>query len=160
MCLPKPNECNHMSLHVLVVWLAAFSGTWYVVIISGNHKVQLGLMATIYWTFPSLARWKGLWIHIERSLERKTTKYQPFINNIITRGWNVVPHSVLVAGARATTHTPSMNKLEEKLKLPVMKIKSTFKQINIIVTQYAHSILVHKCRLENQQPVIDLQDLT
>ena len=47
MCIPKPNECNHMSLHVLLVWLAAFSGTWYVVIISGNHKVQLGSLATI-----------------------------------------------------------------------------------------------------------------
>jgi hypothetical protein len=55
--------------------------------------------------------------------------------------------------------TPSMNKLEDILKLPVMKIKSTFKQINIIATQYAHSILVNKRRLENQQPIIDLQDL-
>ena len=41
-----------------------------------------------------------------------------------------------------------------------MKIKSTFQQINIIATQHAHSILVHKHRLENQQPIIDLQDLT
>ena len=39
-----------------------------------------------------------------------------------------------------------------------MKIKSTFKQINIIATQYAHSILVHKCRIENRQPITNLQD--
>jgi hypothetical protein len=30
---------------------------------------------------------------------------------------------------------------------------------NIIATQYAHSILVHKRRLENRQPIIDPQDL-
>ena len=35
-----------------------------------------------------------------------------------------------------------------------------FLQINIIVTQYAHSILVHKWRLENQQIINDLQDLS
>jgi type IV secretory pathway ATPase VirB11/archaellum biosynthesis ATPase len=51
---------------------------------------------------------------------------------------------VLVAGARATTHIPTMKELEKKLKLPNMKIKNTFKQINIIAIQYAHSISVHK----------------
>ena len=34
------------------------------------------------------------------------------------------------------------------LKLPIMKIKNTFKQINIIATQYVHSRLVHKQGLE------------
>jgi hypothetical protein len=63
---------------------------------------------------------------------------------------------VLVAGARATTHIPSMKSLE--IKLPIMKIKSTFKQINIIATQYAHSILVHKRRLEIRQLVTNLQN--
>ncbi len=52
-----------------------------------------------------------------------------------------------------------MKKLEATLKLPITKIKDTFKQINIIATQYAHSILVHKRRLENQQTVNDLQNL-
>jgi hypothetical protein len=51
---------------------------------------------------------------------------------------------VLAAGARAITHIPSMNKLETKLKLLAMKIIITFKQINIVAIQYAHSILVHK----------------
>ena len=46
-------------------------------------------------------------------LKRKTTKYHLLINNILTRGWNVAPLMVLVASARATTHIPSMNKLEK-----------------------------------------------
>ena len=93
------------------------------------------------------------------TLDRKITRYQPFINNIITRGWNVAPLMVLVAGARATTHIPSMKNLETKFKLPLIKIKNTFQQINIIATQYAHSILLHKWRLENRQSIIDLHDL-
>jgi hypothetical protein len=88
--------------------------------------------------------------------ERKNTKYQPLINNIIARGWNVAPLMVLAAGARATTHIPSMKELETKLKLPTTIIRNTFKQINIIAIQYAHSILVHKRRLENRQPITNL----
>ena len=51
---------------------------------------------------------------------------------------DVAPLIVLAACTRATTHIPSMKKLESILKLLIMKIKSTFKQINIIATQYAH----------------------
>ena len=83
------------------------------------------------------------------SLDRKTTKYQPLIDNIIANGWKVAPLIVLVTGARVTTHIPSMKIQETTLKLPITKIKDTFKQFNIIATQYAHSILVHKRRLEN-----------
>jgi hypothetical protein len=93
------------------------------------------------------------------TFDRKTTKYQPLIDNITTNGWNVAPLIVLVARARGTTHIPSMKKLETSLKLPISKIKDTFKQINIIATQYAHSILVHKRRLENRKPIDDLQNL-
>jgi hypothetical protein len=67
--------------------------------------------------------------------ERKITKYQPLINNIIARGWNVAPLIVLASGARATTHIPSMKELETKLKLPTSQIRIAFKQINIIVIQ-------------------------
>ena len=42
------------------------------------------------------------------SREKKTTKYQPLINNIIAKGWKVTPLMVIAAGARATTHNPSM----------------------------------------------------
>ena len=80
------------------------------------------------------------------------------INNIKARGWNAVPLIVLASGARATTHIPSTAKLETKLKLPTSQIRITFRQINIIATQYVHSILIHKRRIENRQPVIDLQN--
>ena len=96
---------------------------------------------------------------ILETLDRKTTKYEPLINSIIARGWNVAPLMVLVACARATTHMPSMNKLETILELHIMKIQSIFKQINIIATQYAHSILAHRRRLENRQHITNLQDL-
>ena len=83
----------------------------------------------------------------------------------VTIGSNTNLHLTLinlfsvVAGARATTHILSMKKLETILKLPLIKIKVTFQQINIIATQYAHSILVHKQRLENGQCITNLQDL-
>jgi hypothetical protein len=67
--------------------------------------------------------------------ERKITKYQPLINNIIARGGNVAPLIVLASGARATTHIPWMKELETKLKLPTSHIRIAFKQINIIVIQ-------------------------
>ena len=53
-----------------------------------------------------------------------------------------------------------MNELETKLKLPTSQIKNTFKQINIIAIQYAHSILIHKRRIENKQPINNLQNHT
>ena len=87
-------------------------------------------------------------------------KYQPLINNIIARGWNVAPLIVLASGAKATTHIPSMKELEIKLKLPTSQIKNTFKQINIITIQYAHSILIHKRRIEYRQSIVDLHNHT
>ena len=44
------------------------------------------------------------------TLDKKSKKYQPLINNIITKGWNVAPVMVLAAEARGTTHIPSMKK--------------------------------------------------
>ena len=90
--------------------------------------------------------------------ERKLTKYQPLIDNIIARGWNVAPLIVLASGARATTHIPSMKELETKLKLPPPQIRNTFKQINLNAIQYAHLIIVHKRRIENTQPITDIQN--
>ena len=52
--------------------------------------------------------------------------------------YDATPLIVLVAGARATTHIPSMKELERKL--PTMKFKHTFKQININAIQYAQLI--------------------
>jgi hypothetical protein len=84
------------------------------------------------------------------TLERKTTKYQPLLTTLISNGWQVAPLIVLASGARATTHIPSMNALGTQLKLPTPQIKNTFRQINIIAIKYAHSILIHKRRIENK----------
>jgi hypothetical protein len=91
------------------------------------------------------------------TIARKITKYQPLINDISARGWKIAPLLVLASGARATTHIPSMNELVTKLKLPPSQIRGTFKQINIIAIHYAHSILVHKRRIENKQSIPGLQ---
>ena len=99
-------------------------------------------------------------IFSDETSERKNVKYQPLINNIIARGWNVAPLIVLASGAKATTHIPSMKELEIKLKLPTSQIKNTFKQINIITIQYAHSILIHKRRIEYRQSIVDLHNHT
>jgi hypothetical protein len=50
-------------------------------------------------------------------------------------------------------HIPSIKILEENLKIPMVTIKNTFKNINTIAIQYAMSILLHKRRLENHQPL-------
>jgi hypothetical protein len=74
-------------------------------------------------------------IFAAETLDIKIIKYQPLIDNIIAKGWNVAPLILLVVGAKGTTYIPSMKKLETTLKLPITKIKDKFKQINIIVTQ-------------------------
>jgi hypothetical protein len=91
------------------------------------------------------------------TIARKITKYQPLVNDISARGWKIAPLLVLASSARATTHIPSMNELVTKLKLPPSQIRGTFKQINIIAIHYAHSILVHKRRIENKQSISGLQ---
>ena len=81
----------------------------------------------------------------------KTEKYQPLIDNITNRGWNVESLIVITAGAKATTHTPSIKNLEEKLKIPTKNIRQTFIDINTIAIQHAMSIILHKRRLENNE---------
>jgi hypothetical protein len=51
-----------------------------------------------------------------------------------------------------------MKLLEDKFKLPMPSIRNTFKNINTIAIQYAMSILLHKRRLENHQPLPQIQD--
>jgi hypothetical protein len=83
----------------------------------------------------------------------KGDKYKPLIESIASRGWKIEPIIVITVGARATTHIPSMTKLEDNLKIPMTNIKNTFKNINTIAIQYAMSILLHKRRIENHQPL-------
>ena len=86
-------------------------------------------------------------------MEAKTTKYQPLIDSIASSGWKVDLLIVITAGARATAHIPSMKLLETNLKIPMVAIKNTFKTINTIATHYAMSILLHKRKIENHQPL-------
>jgi hypothetical protein len=83
----------------------------------------------------------------------KTTKYQPLLNLIRSLGWTVAPLIVITAGARATTHLPSIKYLHTLFKIPVLRITQTFTNINIIAIHHAMSILLHKRRIENNQPL-------
>ena len=89
-----------------------------------------------------------------KTITRKTKKYQPLINHITNRGWNVKPLIVITAGARATTHIPSMKILGENFKIPGKTIRQTFGEINTIAIQHAMSIILHKRRLENNEPLL------
>ena len=83
----------------------------------------------------------------------KYTKYQPFITILQSQGWNVAPLMVLTVGTRATTHIPSILQLHHTFKIPKLKIKHIFTNINIIAIHHAMSILLHKRRIENNQPI-------
>jgi hypothetical protein len=91
-------------------------------------------------------------------LEAKANKYKPLIENIVARGWKIDPLIVITAGARAAAHIPSMRLLEDKFEIPMASIRHTFKNINTIAIQFAMSILLHKRRLENHQPLPQIQD--
>jgi hypothetical protein len=87
------------------------------------------------------------------AIEAKHHKYKPLIDSIASTGWKVAPLIVITAGARATAHIPSMKVLEHTLKIPMATIKNTFRNINTIAIHYAMSILLHKRRIENRQPL-------
>ena len=88
-----------------------------------------------------------------KTITRKTKKYQALIDNITNREWNVKPLIVIIAGAIATTHIPSMKILEEKFKIPEKTIRQAFSEINTIAIQHAMSIILQKKRLENNEPL-------
>jgi hypothetical protein len=87
------------------------------------------------------------------AIQAKNNKYNPLIASIASIGWKIDPLIVITAGARATAHITSMKTLESKFKIPMASIKTTFKNINTIAIQYAMSILLHKRRIENHQPL-------
>jgi hypothetical protein len=81
----------------------------------------------------------------------KTAKYQPLLNSIQARGWNVAPILIIIAGAHATTHTHSITNFHKFFKIPLPTIKQSLQNINTIAIHHAMSILLHKRRLENNQ---------
>jgi hypothetical protein len=58
---------------------------------------------------------------------------------------------VITVGAWATTHIPSIKHLHTTLKIPEIRIKQAFTNINIIAIHHAMSILLYKQRIENNQ---------
>ena len=87
------------------------------------------------------------------TINNKIQKYQPLNNDITQQGWKIDPLLVITAGARGTTHAPSMKQLIQTFKLPESSVKHTFKEINTIAIQHASSILPHKRRIENNQAI-------
>jgi hypothetical protein len=89
----------------------------------------------------------------QETINNKTQKYQPLIDNITEQGWKVDPIIVITAGARGTTHTPSMQKIITTFKIPENTVKHTFEAINTSAIYHAGSILLHKRRIENNQTI-------
>jgi hypothetical protein len=46
-----------------------------------------------------------------------------------------------------------MENIETTFKIPKQSIKNTFEAINVIAIQYAMSIILHKRRIENNEPI-------
>ena len=89
----------------------------------------------------------------DETINRKIEKYQPLIDNIANKGWKIDPLIVITAGARAATHIPSMDNIETTFKIPKQSIKNAFEAINVIAIQHAMSIILHKRRIENNEPI-------
>ena len=87
----------------------------------------------------------------QEAINNKIQKYQPLLNNITNQGWKVDPLIVSTAGARGTTHVPSMKHISSKFRIPKTCVKHTFKKINTIAIHHASSILLHKKKIENNQ---------
>jgi len=81
--------------------------------------------------------------------------YQPLRDDIQALGWNVAPLLVISAGARGTTHIPSIKQLQNTYKFSETLIKTTLTNINTIAIHHLTSIILHKPRLENNQPLPD-----
>jgi hypothetical protein len=62
---------------------------------------------------------------------------------------------VLTIETRATTHKSTIILLHDKLHIPKPPIQQTCTNINIIAIHHAMSILLHKQKLENNQPLPD-----
>ena len=93
-------------------------------------------------------------------LQSRNINKKPLIDNIINRGWKVKPLFVIAGGARATTHTLSMESIETTFKILKLRIKIHVKEINVIAIQYAISIILHKRRIKTNEPLpIDTNSL-
>lgn len=95
-------------------------------------------------------------IILKTKITTKINKYQPLLDNIQALGWKVAPLIVISARVRGTTHIPAINQLKMTYKYPEFLIKSTLTNINTSAIQHLTSIILHKRRIENHQPLPDL----
>jgi hypothetical protein len=93
----------------------------------------------------------------DNKINAKLNKYQPLIDNIQALGWKVAPLIVISTGVCGTTHIPSINNLKRTYKFKEALIKNTLTNINTIAIQYLTSIILHKQRLKNNQPLPEPQ---
>jgi hypothetical protein len=91
--------------------------------------------------------------YLDDKITAKINKYQPLIDNIQALGWKVAPLIVISTGVRGTIHIPSINNLKTTYKFKEVLIKNTLTNINTIAIQHLTSIILHKQRLENNQPL-------
>jgi hypothetical protein len=89
----------------------------------------------------------------EDKINAKITKYLPLINDIQMKGWKVAPLIVIIVDARGTTHNPVIQTLRTAYKFKKSETKKTLININTIAIQHLSSIILHKRRLENNQPL-------
>ena len=57
----------------------------------------------------------------------KIKKYQPLIENITNKGWNIKPLILITTSTRATSQIPSMKILEKKFKIKEHLLETPFK---------------------------------
>ena len=93
----------------------------------------------------------------DKRIQNKTNKYTPLLNEFFRQGWTVPPIFILIAGAKGTTHIPTLQALHEQLHLPQDAIKSTLTHLNTISIQYLTSIILHKRKLEHHQRLLHTQ---
>ena len=91
-------------------------------------------------------------------IQQKINKYTPLINKLRQLGWTTPPILILTVGARGTTHIPTFQALHEQLRLPKDEIKSTLTHLNTISIQHFASIILHKRKIEHNQPLPHTQD--
>jgi hypothetical protein len=94
----------------------------------------------------------------EDKINTKINKYQPLIDDIKLWGWNIKPLIVISAGARGTTHIPSLKVLKENYKYKDTIITHTLTNINTIAIHHLTSIILYRRRLEHNQPLPTNQD--
>ena len=87
------------------------------------------------------------------TISSKTKKYQPFIDIITNKGWNVETVIVIPVHTKATTHIRSMKIFEENFKIKKETISKTYTKIKTIAVQHGMSIILQRRGVEKKEPL-------